>query len=221
MSSSADFFLTALQVIMVAGVNLKQYRSSDEQYNAVKYLISQLRTDTRFRSVPIVMMVESVACQTASEVGRYIRDARIPNVFMMMERSQVNGHWREGCPKDKEITQGFAFSITRVTSTGYLALAKKIFTYNKNPEKSADKELEKLRDQMNMFRRVRPKKTATVQADTPYKITAKTDSGCQDDLVIALCMCVYWREQYWIDGGQKYVEQHRLIRARTPMDFPP
>lgn len=204
---------------MLAGVNLKTYRSNDEQYHAIEYLISQLRADSRFSNVPIVMMVESVACQTASQIGSYIRAARLPDVFLMLERSPVNGHWREGCPKDKEITQGFANSISRVLSIGYLVLADKIFTYNKNPEKDANKELEKLRQMMVNFRRVYKKVTNTVQADKPFTITAKTDSGAQDDLLIALCMCVYWREVFWNNKVKYRAEQARILQQKN-IQFP-
>jgi hypothetical protein len=206
---------------VLAGVNLKTYRSSDEQFHAISYIISQLRSDVRFSTVPIVMMVESVACQTASHVHSYIRSARLPDVFMMMERSpDANGQWREGCPKDKEITYNMALSLTRMLSIGYLVLSDKIFTYNKNPEKSAEKELEKLRQMMVNFRRVY-KKFTTVQADRGYHITAKTDSGAQDDLLIALCMCLYWREVFWQNKVKYRAEQARIRQQKgMDIDFP-
>jgi len=206
--------LILLKVVLIAGINLKQVQAGEVEYHAIHYLIDRLRADVRFRC-PIVVIVEAVACLTASNVARYLRTARLPDVYVMHERSPVNGQWREGVPKDDAITQQLAYSLTRVMSVGYLALGEEIITY-KDGKESVQKELDKLRNMMNNFRRVWKEKTKPEQIQT-YKITAKTLSS-GDDTLIALCEAVFWREQFWLDPHKKYVAQKISIESRKP-DF--
>lgn len=207
--------------MLVAGISLKHKGSSDAQYHALQYLISQIRNDNRYRC-PIVMIIESVACQTASDIARLVATAGLPNVFVMHERSQVNGQWREGVPKDQYITQDMANDLTRVLSIDYLVLAEDIITYKFNAAKGPDnyeshvqKELDKLKLMMHNFRRVRPE-GIEIQTESRFKITAKTASN-QDDILIALAMCIRWRKHFWLnDSDGKYTSAKRIIRSFRP-----
>lgn len=206
--------------MLVAGISLKQKGASDAQYNAFLWLFAQIRNDSRYQC-PIVAIVESVACQTASYIASLLATSGLPNVFVMHERSKVNGEWREGVPKDEKITQEMANDLTRVMGIGYLMLAEDIITYKFNEQKGPEnyvshvnKELDKLKLMMQNFRYVK-RKTVEIQARERFFITAKTAST-QDDILIALCMCIKWRKEFWLDRSGKYTAAQRIIRSYRP-----
>lgn len=173
-------------------------------------LVNKLRSNAKF-NCPVVAIIESAPGIQASHIERYLREAQIPDLFVMSERKG----YIEGVPKTDKITEEYVYELQRVLYSDYIAYANDIFVY----DKTVVKEKQKLETMMENLRRV-PIRTTTEYGHQKYKITAKVNSAGPDDLLIALCMILYWRTVFWTDPTGKYSQCKGRIQEFSNYSFP-
>ena len=193
----------------MASISLRGIRSSDRERDAIIDLVTKIRERNDF-ACPIVCAIESAPGIQASHIERYLREQQLPSLFILAERAG----YMEGVPKTESITLEYVYELERALCSNCLVYAKDIITHHKKPEK----EKERLKVMMENLRKV-PRKQQQEHGDQRFQITAKL-SGQPDDMLIALCMCLYWRKKFWEDRTGKYRLCREAIRAYRDISFP-
>lgn len=191
----------------MASISLEGRRSSDRERDAIVTLVQKIRDRSNYQC-PIVCAIESAPGIAASHIERYLRESNIRDLFILGERKG----YVEGVPKTEAITLEYVYEIQRAMCSSWLGYCSDIVTYHKKPEK----EKERLKVMMHNLRKV-PRKQQQEHGDQRFLITAKL-SGQADDMLIALCMCLYWRRKFWQDP--KYRQCHIRIHEYRAITFP-
>jgi len=163
----------------MASISLVGERSSDAEKDAILGIVRQIRNQAHYQC-PMVVMVEAAPGIAASYVERYLREANIPDFFMMKERRG----YMEGVPKTEAITVEYVYELTRALrpqgTHALLGYASEIITHKRNPVKEKARLHSMMRNLRKVFR-----KTMVEHGDTRFFYTAKIGAS-PDDMLIAL-----------------------------------
>ena len=158
-------------------------------------IIRRIRNNLELRC-PIVCIPEAMTGHSASKIAADIEEANLPGIVVMSERAG----YLEGVTKDDKITFEYYSELEKAMRSGCLTFWDRLITTwndRKQHQRTPLKDKQKLGIMCQNLRMV-PLNKNLEHGDMRYKITAKIGQA-QDDILIALMMCLYWRGVFWRD----------------------
>lgn len=193
--------------MLLAEVALDVANAGFVQRDAVVRLINRLR-DHLYLNVPIIAAIEAAPGLSASNIARDIREAGLPDVLVMCERSE----YMEGVVKTEKVTFEYTQELRRIMTVGCLCYWDNMIVDTGMTPRKVQKRLHLMMSNLKMI----PVNKNQVDGDIRYKITAKI-GGTPDDMLVAVMQMLYWRRKFW--ETPKYLEWQKKIMQLNGQRF--